>query len=95
VRTDSFREFLKKEPTISSDDAVTTRINRAKIIEDHFDTSLDDLVSDDDTTYKTLINLKNNMDSVRGNLQNTVRKYYKFVHGKEFPSIKDYELQRS
>ncbi|MMZ42217.1 hypothetical protein D3C75_1222010 [compost metagenome] len=94
MRVDGFKEFLKKEPTISSHDAVNTRINRAKIIEDHFDTSLDDLVSDDEITYKTLITLKDNMD-VRGNLQNTVRKYYKFVHGKEFPSIKDYELQRS
>jgi len=46
--------------------------------------SLDAVVIDDDTMYESLLELQQHEDPAHNPMQNTVRKYYKFINDKEF-----------
>jgi len=87
---EKFYDFLLSEKTISSEKAVMSRIAKAKAAERILGMELDKVVADDDLMYDSLIKLSYNEDPAHTPMQNAVRKYYKFTHGKEFPRMKDY-----
>lgn len=89
-RESEFEYFLMQETSISSLNAVSTRISKAKKAEDILGKSLDIVVSDDDQMYDALIALKLHEDPAHAPLSNALRKYYKFIRGKEFPQLRYY-----
>ena len=94
MRDEQFRKFLENDPSITSKQkAVNSRLAKARKVEEIFKVNLDDIVRDDEKTYKLLMSIKP-IDRM-GNYQNAVRKYYIFVNGIEFPSIAQYEYNRN
>lgn len=89
MKEQAFEIFLSNEPTITSAKAVTARMGRARKVESVLGKSLDVIVANDDTTYESLLELQTFGDP-RNNLQNVVRKYYKFTHEREFPRLCNY-----
>ena len=94
MKEHDFADFLNREPSISSEKAVTTRIRHARNAEKIIGTDLDSVVCDDDATFDALTKLKNSDSKAHAPLQNAVRKYYKFRNGKEFPRMKNYHSQK-
>ena len=90
MREHDFEIFLTREPSISSENAVISRIAKARKAEEILGKELDTIVSNDDTMYEALIVLRSHEDITRAPMQNAVRKYYKFTHEREFPRLKDY-----
>lgn len=94
MREKEFEDFLINDSNIvSKSKAIRSRINKGRMIERHFDTSLDIIVSDDDTMYETLIKIKNEMKDTNGNISNALRKYYQFANYKVFPTLKAYKTK--
>ncbi len=89
------REFenylLEDENIVSKVKAVRSRVNKARMIERHFDTSLDFIVSDDKRMYESLLRIKAEMNDINGNISNALRKYYHFANGVLFPTLSGYE----
>ena len=89
------REFenylLEDENIVSKVKAVRSRVNKARMIERHFHTSLDYIVSDDKRMYESLLRIKAEMNDVNGNISNALRKYYHFANGVLFPTLSSYE----
>ncbi len=88
--SEQFYVFLLSEKSISSEKAVKSRISKAKAAEKILKLELDQVVSNDDVMYDSLIIIAQNEDPAHTPMQNAVRKYYKFIHGREFPRMKDY-----
>ena len=88
------REFenylLEDENIVSKVKAVRSRVNKARMIERHFDTSLDYIVSDDKRMYESLLKIKTEMNDVNGHISNALRKYYHFANNKIFPTLGAY-----
>lgn len=80
---------------VSKDKAVISRISKALKIERDLKVNLDSIVMDDEKTYKLLLQVREQMNEQNGVYQNSVRKYYLFVNGKEFPRISTYEKNRA
>lgn len=92
MREQEFEDYLLQDDNIKSKvKAVRSRINKARMIERHFDTSLDTIVSDDDIMYETLVRIKAEMKDTNGNLSNSIRKYYIYSTGKAFPTLGNYK----
>ncbi|MCQ4936361.1 hypothetical protein [Anaerotignum propionicum] len=92
MRDQEFEGYLLQDDNIKSKvKAVRSRINKARMIERHFDTSLDTIVSDDGIMYETLVRIKAEMKDTNGNLSNSLRKYYIFSTGKAFPTLGNYK----
>lgn len=92
MRDQEFEDYLLQDDNIRSKvKAVRSRINKARMIERHFDTSLDKIVSDEDIMYETLVRIKAEMKDTNGNLSNSLRKYYTFSTGKAFPTLGNYK----
>lgn len=92
MRDQEFEDYLLQDDNIKSKvKAVRSRINKARMIERHFDTSLDKIVSDDDIMYETLVRIKAEMKDTNGNLSNSLRKYYIYSTGKAFPTLGNYK----
>ena len=90
IREHDFEIFLSREPSITSDKAVASRMVKARKAEEILRKDLDTVVSDDDTKYESLIELQPHEDPAHTPMQNAVRKYYKFTHEREFPRLKNY-----
>lgn len=91
MREKEFENFLISDSNIvSKTKAVRSRVNKGRMIERHFDTSLDTLVADDGTMYNALLKIKNEMKDTNGNLSNSLRKYYQFINGRMFPTLSEY-----
>lgn len=90
-REEKFKEFLTSEKTITSSKAVASRMVKARKAEETLDLELDVIVADDDLMYDSLIALQPYEDPAHTPMQNAVRKYYKFINGKEFPRLKQYK----
>jgi hypothetical protein len=86
--------LLADENIISKTKAVRSRINKARMIERHFDESLDDIVQDDDMTYKALRRIKTEMKDTNGVISNALRKYYAFINNRSFPALFEYEQKK-
>jgi hypothetical protein len=91
VREREFENYLlEDENIVSKVKAVRSRVNKARMIERHFDTSLDYIVSDDKRMYESLLKIKTEMNDVNGNISNALRKYYHFANNKIFPTLGAY-----
>lgn len=85
-----FQQFLMGEKTINSVKAVASRMSKARKVEDILGKELDVIVSEDDLMYDSLVALQPHEDPAHTPMQNALRKYYKFINGKEFPKLKQY-----
>lgn len=92
MRELEFKTFLVgSKDVVSKDKAVISRISKAlKVVRD-LKVNLDNIVTDDEKTYKLLLQIREQMNEQNRVYQNSVRKYYLFVNGKEFPRISTYE----
>ena len=90
MREHDFEIFLSREPSITSEKAVASRMVKARKAEEILGKDLDTVVSNDDLMYESLIELQPHEDPAHTPMQNAVRKYYKFTHGREFPRLKNY-----
>ena len=90
MREYDFEVFLSKDPDIISEKGVMSRLAHAKKAEEILGVSLDIVVSNDDTMYEAMKELRKHENPIRAQKQNAVRKYYKFCNGKEFPRMKSY-----
>lgn len=89
-----FEDFLVNDSNIiSKTKAVRSRINKGRMIERHFDMSLDIVVDNDNIMYQTLIMIRNEMKDTNGNISNALRKYYQFANNKIFPTLKAYKTK--
>lgn len=86
-----FETFLMQEKTINSKKAIASRMSKARKAETILGRQLDTIVSDDDLMYDALVALKPHEDPAHAPVQNAVRKYYKFVNGKDFPQLRHYK----
>lgn len=92
MKESEFESYLLADDAIVSKiKAVRSRINKARMIERHFETSLDSIVCDDELTYKALLRIKAEMKDTNGTVTNALRKYYIFANDKSFPALSDYE----
>lgn len=89
--TDFENYLLTDENIVSKAKAVRSRINKARMIERHFKISLDNIVCNDETTYRALRRIKTEMKDTNGNISNALRKYYVFINNKRFPTLAEYE----
>ncbi|MCP2034138.1 hypothetical protein L1279_001121 [Planomicrobium sp. HSC-17F08] len=95
MRHSEFERFLVESEGIQSKKkAVVSRIAKALKVERDLKVNLDNIVSDDDKTYELLLKIRENMNEANGVYQNSVRKYYLFKNGKEFPRLNHYEKGR-
>ncbi len=95
MREQEFENYLFSDNNIVSKvKAVRSRIQKARMIERYFNTSLDYIVSDDKIMYETLLKIKLEMNDTHGNISNALRKYYHFVRGVSFPKLSIYECFR-
>ena len=79
--------FLKKNNTTVQ--GINSRIALLNGIERKFSVVIDDIVSNDDKTFDLLCQIRTNGDH-KGNKQNALRLYYRFINGKDFPLLKEY-----
>lgn len=94
MREKEFEDFLIADINIiSKTKAVRSRINKGRMIERHFEKSLDIIVSDNHIMYETLIRIKDEMKDTNGNISNALRKYYLFANKSIFPTIDIYKKQ--
>ncbi|MBS4214893.1 hypothetical protein [Neobacillus rhizophilus] len=96
MREENFISFLEKDSNIESKSkAVKSRLSKARRVEEEFRVNLDEVVMDDQATYEILKKLRDTLDiSANGSYGNAVRKYYKFVNQKDFPTLIQYERRR-
>ena len=95
MRTEEFRNYMEKAEQINSKNkAVSSRISRANTAESILDANLDYIVADDDQMYEALCHIKSDPREQNGKIQNSVRWYYKFVNGKDFPSLASYNRSK-
>ena len=88
MKEEQFAAYLESLDSITSKDkAVSSRMSKARKIERDLKVNIDSIVNDDLTTYQTLLRIKNEFRDANGAIQNVLRKYYAFVHNKEFPSL--------
>lgn len=86
-----FENYLLEDKGIESKiKAVRSRMSKARMIEQHFNLSLDFIVEDDNRMYEILSKIKIEMKDAHGNLSNALRKYYLFTHGTTFPTLSKY-----
>ncbi len=91
MKGNEFENFLISDTQITSKEkAVRSRVAKARAIEKHFELSLDEIVADDELTYKTLIRIKQELKDTNGNISNALRKYYLFCNNKNFPALAHY-----
>ena len=92
MREEQFENYLFEDKNIVSKvKAVRSRVNKARMIERHFNNSLDYIVSDDKRMYESLLKIKVEMKDTNGNLSNALRKYYHFANGVLFPALSNYK----
>jgi len=92
MREAEFENFLNADSNIvSKTKAVRSRVSKARMIERHFNISLDSIVSDNDKMYDILVRIKQEMKDTNGNISNALRKYYQFANGRVFPALSQYQ----
>ncbi len=92
MKENEFEKFLISDTQITSKDkAVRSRIAKARLIEKHFELSLDEIVANDELTYKILTRIKQELKDTNGNISNALRKYYLFFNNKKFPILSHYQ----
>ena len=95
MRETEFENYLLADENIKSKEkALRSRMTKARLIERHFSMSLDDIVIDDETMYRILMQTKAELKDTNGTISNALRKYYVFSNGKQFPVLSKFESQR-
>ena len=93
--TDEFRSFLESQESIQSKTkAVSSRVSKVKKAEEILGQSLDIVVADDDLMYESLLKLREydrEKYAPKIPLQHSVRKYYQFKNGREFPRLQHFK----
>ena len=84
------RKALEGGAEALSEKAVASRLSRARKAEEILGTDLDEVVSDDDMMFRALVFLRDDGREHNGNLQNSVRWYYRAVNGRRFPRLAEY-----
>jgi hypothetical protein len=74
--------------------AIDTRISRANKVEEILKTSLDTVVMSDHLMYESLQTLKNYENPRNAPLSNTLRRYYFYKNGNEFPQLDHYRINK-
>ena len=88
MKETEFENYLLDDPNIKSKvKAVNSRMSKARMVERHFNMSLDSIVADDNLMYEILLRIKQEMKDTNGNISNAVRKYYHFTTEKSFPPL--------
>lgn len=88
MKESQFEAYLESLESITSKDkAVRSRMSKGRKIEKEFRVDLDVVVADDYQTYQTLLRIQQELGDNNGAIQNVLRKYYSFTHGRDFPSI--------
>jgi len=96
MRELEFERFLVESVDIQSKEkAVISRVAKALKVERDLKVNLDNIVTDDEKTYRLLLQIREQMNEMNGVYQNSVRKYYLFINRKEFPRISQYEKGRA
>lgn len=91
MREEEFKRYLLDDPQIESKEkAVSSRMSKARTVEDAFNINLDSYVNDDSKMYNLLLRIKDELHDSNGAKQNAVRKYYQFVNGMEFPRLSQF-----
>jgi hypothetical protein len=93
-RETKFRDFLVQDKDIQSKvKSVNSKVAKALIVEREMNVELDDVVTNDDKMYRLLTKVQTELNDkeYHGVYQNAVRKYYLFINGKEFPTLKRYK----
>jgi hypothetical protein len=73
MRETEFENFLNADSNIvSKTKAVRSRISKARMVERHFNISLDAIVSDNDKMYNILVRIKQEMKDTNGNISNAL-----------------------
>lgn len=85
----NFRNFLYNQGITVA--GIETRISRAYAGEKILGYTFEEAISSDEKMYKSLIKLKPYENPKKNPMQNSLRKYYLFKYGKEFPRLSDYE----
>lgn len=88
MKEELFEKFLLSQESISSKDkAVNSRMSKGRKIERDLNVDLETVVQDDRATYLTLLRIQKEFGDKNGAIQNVLRKYYLFTHGKNFPTL--------
>lgn len=86
-----FEKAMLVDPSITSKSkAVSTRLSKARAVEEKLDVNLDEIVIDDTKMYQLLLEINNRMNNNNGAYSNAVRKYYLYRREKEFPSLNQF-----
>lgn len=89
-----FIQKMENDPQISSSKGIATRLSKARKAEKILEMDYDTIVANDDLMYNSLMKLKP-LENPRNNpMQNTLRKYYFYKNGKDFPRLTNYNLSR-
>ena len=64
--------------------AVQSRLSKARQVDNQLHVNLDTVFKDDDTVYRTLVRIKEELNDFNGSKQNALRKYYIFVNNRKF-----------
>lgn len=89
MREEQFKAYLLG---CVGEKGVSSRMVKARKAERILNASLDTVVVDDDTMYEALLKI-GEQDNLRSSMQNAVRYYYRFINGRAFPQLRDYERQ--
>ena len=84
-----FREYLFNIGITPA--GIETRISRAYKGEEILGYSFEEAISTDKKMYESLIKLKPYENPKKNPIQNSLRKYYIYIKGKEFPRLSEYE----
>ena len=83
MRELEFERFLVESVDIQSKKkAVISRVAKALKVERDLRVNLDNIVNDDEKMYQLLIQIREQMNEMKGVYQNSVRKYYLFINRK-------------
>lgn len=91
---DILKDFLYQDGSITSENAINTRLRRAKEIEKLIGLKLEDMVVTDNMTYISLLAARSFDDLKHNYYQNVIRKYYFYKYGKQFPTLTEYKNSR-
>jgi len=89
-----FEKYLvSDENIISKSKAVSTRLSKARAVENVLGVTLDTIVSSNLEMYNALIEINRKMKNQNGAYSNALRKYYTFKNSKIFPQISTFEKE--
>lgn len=84
-----YRQALEAEGITQN--AINSRISRANKGEEILERSFDTVTASDDLMYDSLMILRQYDNPRNAPLQNSLRKYYYFRNGREFPRLQNYK----